>query len=158
MIKYCLEKWNKYKGKLEKNLRADTTLNECEYIYLVKKTVSIILNNSEDENEDRHLTWDINNITQIDNGDYQGTLLFLIPQDVYQPAEHEYLMACVRYGSCSGCDTLLAIQNGYNEKLSEWQVKDFMKLCQDLICSMIKPYNNGIWHDERFETVEFNND
>ena len=149
MIKYCLEKWEKYKGELEEDIRQDATLNECDYLYLVKKVVSIILNGGDAE-------WDTGKITQIDNGDYQGTLLFLIPMDTYQPSEYEYLMTYVNYGSCSGCDTLQAIQDWGEKKLTENQVKDFMTLCRDLVCSMIRPYNCGWREDEKFETVEYN--
>ena len=148
MIKYCLKKWEENKKLLEDDLRNDTTLNSCDYLYLVKKVVSIILNSGEDKK------WDTGNVTEIDNGDYQGTLLFLIPRDTYQPAEYDYLMTYVGYGSCSGCDTLQAIQDWGEEKLNEIQVRDFMKLCKDLVCAMIKPYNCGWRNEEEFETVE----
>lgn len=114
----------------------------------MKKVVSIILNGGENEK------WDAGNVTEIDNGYYQGTLLFLIPRDTYQPAEYDYLMTYVGYGSCSGCDTLQAIQDCGEGKLNESQVKDFMTLCRDLVCAMIKPYNCGWRNNEEFETVE----
>lgn len=50
------------------------------------------------------------NIHEIDDGDYQGTLLFVIPSDNYQPYTYWYVK--VDYGSCSGCDTLMAILDG----------------------------------------------
>ena len=153
MLKYCLGKWEKYKGELEKDIRQDTTLNECDYLYLVQKIVSIILNGGEDEHGDR---WSAEKITEIDNGDYQGTLLFLIPKDTYQPSEYEYLMTFVNYGSCSGCDTLQAIQDWGEKKLVESQVRDFMTLCRDLVCSIIKPYNKGWREEPEFETIEYN--
>lgn len=152
MIKYCLDKWEKNKDALEKNLIEDTTLNECDYIYLVKKVVSIILNGGDEEE------WDAENITEVDDGDYQGTLLFLIHKDTYQPAEYDYLMTYVNYGSCSGCDTLKAIQYWEEKKLTENQVKDFMALCKDLVCSMINPYNFGWREEEEFKTVECKED
>lgn len=152
MIKYCLEKWEQNKSALEENLREDATaLNECDYLYLVKKVVSIILNGG---SEDYGHSWSVDKITMIDNGDYQGTLLFLIPEDTYQPSEYEYLMTYVGYGSCSGCDTLQAIQDWGEKNLSEQQVKDFMGLCKDLVCSMIKPYNCGWREEDEFQTVE----
>lgn len=43
------------------------------------------------------------NIHVIDDGDYQGTLLFIIPERSYQPST--YWAVSVDYGSCSGCDT-----------------------------------------------------
>lgn len=149
MIKYCLDKWEKNKDALERDLREDTTLNECEYLYLVKKVVSIILNGG-DEAE-----WDTGNIIEIDGGqDCQGTLLFIIPRDTYLPSEYEYLMTYVNYGGCN--DVLLDIQFGIEKEITEGQVKDFMALCKDLVCSMIKPYNGGVWREEEeFQAMEY---
>src|SRR5688572_8003061 len=48
-----------------------------------------------------------NKIHAIDDGDYQGTLLCVIPAVGYQPDDYWYVK--VGYGSCSGCDTLQAI-------------------------------------------------
>lgn len=45
-------------------------------------------------------------ITIIDHGDYQGTRLYVIGADGYQPST--YWLVCVSYGSCSGCDTFQA--------------------------------------------------
>jgi hypothetical protein len=144
MLKYCLKKWDNHKDELEKVLRADGTLNYCEYSYLVKLVVKYILNGDGKE-------WDAERITVVDNGDYQGTQLFLIPEDTYQPSEYEYLMTYVGYGSCSGCDTLLSIQDWKEKTLTERQVKDFMALCKDLVTNMIKPYNTGWRNKEEFE-------
>lgn len=47
-------------------------------------------------------------IHRIDDGDYQGTLVFVIAAKGYQP--YTYWATTVGYGSCSGCDTLQAIQ------------------------------------------------
>ncbi len=151
MIKYCLQKWDKNRKKLEDVLREDTTLNSCNYGYLVKLVVENILN---DETNDYCDTWDSGNITTVDNGDYQGTLLFLIPTKTYQPSEYDYLMTYVGYGSCSGCDTLQAIQSWDDVKPTKQQLKDYMTLCKDLVCNMIKPYNTGWREDERFEPVQ----
>ena len=146
MLKYCLKKWDNHKEELEKALRRDIKLNNCEYSYLVKLVVQYILNG---DGED----WDSDHITVVDNGHYQGTQLFLIPEDCYQPSEYEYLMTYVGYGSCSGCDTLLAIQNYGEKQLSEGQVKNFMALCKDIVTNIIKPYNGGWRFKEDFEEV-----
>lgn len=44
----------------------------------------------------------------IDDGDYQGTIVFVIASRGYQPDNYWYVK--FGYGSCSGCDTLQAIQ------------------------------------------------
>ena len=52
---------------------------------------------------------DPNRIHEIDDGDYQGTLLYVIAADCYQPNDYWYVR--VYYGSCSGCDTLMATRD-----------------------------------------------
>ena len=158
MIKYCIEKWDKNKDLLKSVLNNNKLLNHVlnrndddpleylEYKDLVKLTVMFILN---DENE-----WDENKIKEIDDGDYQGTLLYLIPEDTYQPNSSEYLMTFVEYGSCSACDTLQTIQCYLDIRSRDKSIDDLMNLCKDLICNMIKPYNIGWKYDERFSTIK----
>jgi hypothetical protein len=67
----------------------------------------------------------------IDDGDYQGTLLFLIPEDTYQPDNYYYVK--VEYGSCSGCDTLESIRDYDSDTPNDEQVKDYMTLCLHII-------------------------
>ena len=148
MLKYCLRKWDENKKKLEEELLKDQDLNNCEYKHIVEKVVEIILNTNEEN------LWSSAGITEIDDGDYQGTLLFLIPRKTYQPSEYEYLMTYVGYGSCSGCDTLQAIQDYGENSISEDQLKGFMALCKDIITNMIKPYNSGWRNEEEFTEVE----
>lgn len=150
MIKYCLKKWNKNKSALLDALRQDKTLNECDYKHLVELVVQHILNGSIGLDDD--CEWDSSKITEIDNGDYQGTLLYLIPSETYQPSEYEYLMTYVGYGSCSGCDTLQSIQGWGSESV---RIPDFMKLCLDIVSSIVKPYNTGWRNTEPFEAVEW---
>lgn len=148
MLKYCLEKWNNYKDVLEAALRTDDTLYNCDYGYLVGLVVKHILNNGVDD-----YRWSEDGITVIDDGDYQGTLLFLIPQKTYQPSEYEYLMTYIGYGSCSVCDYLQSIQPWEKRTLNDNEVGYYMSLCKDLITNMVKPYNGGWREDERFTVV-----
>lgn len=62
-------------------------------------------------------------------------------------------MTYVDYGSCSGCDTLQAIQCGHDRKLTEAQVKNFMALCKDILTNTVRPFNNGWRHEEMFDQV-----
>jgi len=151
MIKFCLEQWDKNKERLEDRLDDDRKLNSCDYEYLVKLVVNYVLNDEEPRyGED----YDSENITVIDDGHYQGTLLFVIPQKTYQPSEYEYLMTYVGYGSCSGCDTLQSIQSWNDEKPTKQQLKDYMTLCKDIVTNMIRPFNSGWRDDDKFRTVE----
>lgn len=140
MLKKLLEKWNENKDLLKSELAIRIDLNSCNYKDLVKLTFEIIFNTGCECYEE---TLNTERITEIDDGNYQGTLLFLIPFDTYQPSEYEYLMTYVNYGSCSGCDTLQAIRGWSDGKLNATQVNQFMDLCKDIICNTIKPYNSG---------------
>lgn len=67
---------------------------------------------------DGYGTPDPEHIHEIDDGDYQGTLLYIIPDDCYQPWNYWYVK--IDYGSCSGCDTLQAILEGdYGNTVNE---------------------------------------
>lgn len=156
MLKILSQKWDKNKDLLKKALRKKNNFADNEevygyvnerYIWLVRLAFDIIYNTGE---EDKVL--DINHITQIDNGDYQGTLLFLIPFYVYQPSEYDYLMTYVGYGSCSGCDVLYAISE---MKSDEEKIEQYMKLCKDIICNTIKPYNSGWRNDYMLDDEDF---
>ena len=154
MIKFCLEKWDANKELLEKHLRDHNYLGSVSYIDLVKMVVEIIFNT------DSYITYNVDEITEIDNGSYQGTLLFLIPVETYQPYEGDYLMTYVGYGSCSGCDTLQNIQSFIDyedegEVVSDRVIADFMTLCKDIVTNTIRPYNHGWRYDLTFDTVDF---
>ena len=148
MLKILIEKWELNKHLLEKEL-CKQNLRDLDYKDIVKITFGSIYNTNENEKVD------IENITEIDNGAYQGTLLYLMPFATYQPLEYEYLMTYVNYGSCSGCDTLQAIQSElpYKGQPTEANIKDFMALCKDIITNTIKPYNCGWREDNRFANI-----
>ena len=183
MIQYCLEKWDKNCKNLENIIRQDALINECEYDYLVNLVVIHILNDGEDISKksdmdifdllktreaDNKYLWDNGKISMINDGTWQGTLLFLIPRNEGggYPAEYDYLMTYVDYGSCSGCDTLQGIQlqaldyfyqknrDNTSQCPIERQVKEYMMLCKDIVSNMIRPYNHGWRNEERFEQVE----
>ena len=100
-----------------------------------------------------HYVLDCENMSVIDNGDYQGTLLFLIPFDTYQPCEGDYLMTYVGYGSCGGCDSLLSITECSWHAPNEEEIKELMALCKDIVTNTIKPYNHGWRYSELFDHV-----
>ena len=73
-------------------------------------------------------------VHEIDDGDYQGTLVYVIASQGYQP--DKYWVVKVSYGSCSGCDTLEAIRDYSDDVPDEQQVKDYMTLCLHIIQNM----------------------
>lgn len=153
MMKIAIDKWNKNKDVLKLAL---SNLDHFPYCYaeLVEMTFKYIWNTD--------ASWcelDIEAITEIDNGDYQGTYIYLIPFDTYQPSEWEYLMTFAGYGSCSACDTLQRIESlgDYSAPPNDVQVKELLQLCKDIICNTIRPYNKGWYHESAFDDVEMNN-
>lgn len=153
MIKYCLEQWDKNRDRLYEYMDThQEEMNGIGYSELVKIIVREILNNDCPLYND----YSTDNITEIDNGDYQGTLLFMIPRNTYQPDPHSYILTFVDYGSCCGCDTLERIQSdGDYHSLNVTQLSDFMTLCKDIVSNMIVPYNDGWRHSDMYDTVTF---
>lgn len=156
MLKILYEKWEKNREALKTAISRIPNVSRLEYEDLVKLTFSTIYNDGDDTDIPYSLKrLDCEQITRVDNGDYQGTLLFLIPFDTYQPSESEYLMTYVGYGSCSGCDTLLSIIDWDDKSPNESQVSDLLALCKDIVTNTIKPYNSGWRNETIFEPVEF---
>lgn len=73
-------------------------------------------------------------IHQIDDGDYQGTLVFVIAAKGYQPSN--YWATMVSYGSCSGCDTLQAISNYSEEPPTPEQANEYLTLALHMLQRM----------------------
>ena len=119
----------------------------CCYEDLVKLTFEIIYNSDEQVLNEL----DLDKITSIDNGDYQGTIVFVIPFDTYQPSNYEYLMTYVGYGSCSYCD---ALQGAIDMEDGETRVASLMSICESIVSDTIKPYNHGWMRVKLFDFVE----
>lgn len=151
MIKIIKDQWDKNRDILRDEFINGTGFNTCSYADLVKFAFEKIYNTGM-TNYGKKL--DVDRITEIDNGDYQGTLLFVIPFKCYHPGEDDYLMTYIGYGSCSVCDTLQSIQDFSEDTLTGEQVKDFMNLCKDILMNTIKPYNKGWRYDFNFDEVE----
>jgi hypothetical protein len=152
MIKEFVSAWDANKDKLSEYIASHKQEDYDSYEKIVKMLFEQVINPYMTAHD--NATFNIENVHEIDDGDYQGTLLFLIPFDSYQPCEYEYLMTYVGYGSCSGCDTLQAIQGWGEEKLTDKQVEDFMQLCKDILTNTIKPYNGGWRETDQFTQIE----
>lgn len=137
MLKYCIEKWEQNKKILEEVLSKNTTLNGCDYEYLVHMVVKYILNTNPREDDIR---FNDKKIVVVDHGDYQGCQLFVVPVDTYQPRHWEYIIGYQNYGSCSGCDILLGIQGFEDGAPNERQLKEYMAICKDIVCSFVHPF------------------
>ena len=72
-------------------------------------------------------------IHEIDDGGYQGTLVFVVGACGCQPSTYWYTR--VSYGSCCGCDTLLAIR-GWGDDISEQEIDGYGTLALHMLQAM----------------------
>ena len=79
---------------------------------------------------------DKNRVEEIDHGDYQGTLVYVIGGTGYQPDDYWYVR--VSYGSCSGCDTLESIRGYSDDAPTDEQVGGYMTLALHIVQGMKK--------------------
>lgn len=115
MIKEFVKAWDKNNKLLLKDFEKQSPT--C-YKDIVEKLVKIVINPYLEEHTELEYPMDdgldIDNMTVIDNGDYQGTTIYVIPFDTYQPETNDYVFTNNYYGSCSGCDTFEAIESDFN--------------------------------------------
>jgi hypothetical protein len=131
MIPEIIKKWEEKKLLLRHYFENTNQSEYDEYIKIVRILVEKVINDGECD-------YLIDKITEVDDGDYQGTKIFLIPRDTYQPGIEDYIITHNYYGSCSGCDTLLGISGYENGKPNEEQVNEYMTLCLHLVQKMQK--------------------
>ena len=127
MIQKFIDRYMGRKGEL-KALFASK--HPEDYKSIVQAVVKVLHDESDDECPDPE------RVHEIDDGDYQGTLVYIIGATGYQPSTYWAVM--VNYGSCSGCDTLESIRHYSNETPTDDQVNDYMTLALH-IAQGIKP-------------------
>lgn len=129
MIAEIIQKWEENKLKLEEYFKTTKQEEYTDYKTIVQKIFELIINTSEDS----YKNFDIGKMTVIDDGNYQGTQIFIIPKDTYQPCVGDYVMTNTYYGSCSGCDTLQGICSYEDDLPTDEQVKEYMTLALHLV-------------------------
>ena len=132
MIQEIIKKWEENKHKLEEYFSTTKQEEFASYETIIQKIFELVVNSDEDSYE----RFNINKMTVIDDGDYQGTQIFIIPKDTYQPNIDDYLITHTYYGSCSGCDVLEGIRNYSSGLPTEQQVKEYMILALHLVQKM----------------------
>lgn len=95
------------------------------YADIVKAVVEVL------HDPDGYEMPDPKRIHQIDDGEYQGTLLFVIAADGYQPSK--YWAVKIGYGSCSGCDTYENIRTYGNDPPTDEQAKQYLTLALHVV-------------------------
>jgi hypothetical protein len=136
MIKEFVDKFMSKKHELEAFF---TEKHPSDYKELVTEVIKLL------HEEDYRDSPDPNRITEIDDGDYQGTLVYVIAATGYQPTDYWYVK--VYYGSCSGCDTLERIREYDTDKPSSKQTADYMSLALHIIQNL-KAMENLFDEDE----------
>ena len=113
MITEFIDKFQEIKPRLLEQF-SDREPDNYEDIF--KQTIKMMFEESADDYYSNSETPDSERITVIDNGDYQGTLLFVVASKSYQPSD--YWATRVAYGSCSECDTFAAYSDYDNPEKS----------------------------------------
>lgn len=110
MIQWCVDAWMERKQYFKRRLESlgEDYITDWSFTYtdIVKILFEEVINPYSEEQGLLLDGYDIDKMTIIDDGHYQGTLIFIIPEDTYQPCADEYLYTHNYYGSCSGCDAL----------------------------------------------------
>lgn len=106
-------------------LRARFATHPKGYEEIVKAVIEVI------SSEEDYYDPDPERIHLIDDGDYRGTLVFVIGAKGYQPSN--YWTVLVSYGSCSGCDTLEAIKEYSDEPATSDQLDQYVTLALHIV-------------------------
>lgn len=109
----------------------------ASYKDLVVLVVAMLTGDDSDYGE-----WpDPKRVHEINDGDYQGTLVYVIAATGYQPSTYWYTQ--VAYGSCSGCDTLSGIRDYDYESSTPTgpQIQQYMTLALHLVQHMKQMYD-----------------
>lgn len=128
MIKRFIERFENRKSELQVIW---SEKHPKDYKEIVTEVVKILKPTEEEQNNKE---WNYPNpkrIHLVDDGEYQGTLVFIIACTGYQPDTYWYVK--VSYGSCSGCDTLEAIKDWSGEKPSERQTNEYLTLALHVV-------------------------
>jgi hypothetical protein len=127
MIPAFVVAWDERKSEIEAKWRKG---HPKTYKSLVEAVVSILTETECGYGPDPDC------ITEIDTGDCQGVLVYVIAGKSYQSREHWCVR--VKYGSCSGCDTLEGIRDCEEggQQPSEQQVQDYMTLSLHILQSL----------------------
>lgn len=133
MIAEIIQKWEENKLKLEEYFKTTKQEEYQSYESIVRKIFEICINVS----DSKYNNFNLEKLHVIDDGDYQGTQIFIVPKDTYQPSAEDYIITDTYYGSCSGCDTLLSICSYRDEVVpNDEQLKEYMTLALHLVQKM----------------------
>lgn len=132
MEKELVARFDAKRGEIKGNLAAMLVEDKyIDYFDIVKTVIKAV--------HDGYGTPDPDKIHVIDDGDYQGTLVYVIPEKCYQPSDYWYVR--IYYGSCSGCDTLQGIL--YDNDDFETKVNGLFTLALHIVQRLRKMDNDS---------------
>lgn len=127
MIKEFAAKWPEIKPKLEEAFRQSRPVD-------YKEILQKLLTGLNPGGETYGLP-DPERIQEVDWGDYQGALVFVVGATGYQPGTHWVVQ--VDYGSCSHCDTLEGLRGYYSDPLTPEETAGYVTLALHML--------QGLW-------------
>lgn len=114
-------------ANLHKMREQFTAKHPSQYLDVVRAVIQML----HDADSNAYYRPDPDRIHEIDDGNYQGTLVYVIAAEGCQPSTYWYVR--VNYGSCSGCDTLQAISDYSSEPPDKEQVDQYMQLALHVV-------------------------
>ena len=139
MIKDFIKAWDANKKRLSTWFEKQNQY-ELSYQAILEALIREVINPFMEATGDYE--WDVDKLHRIDDGDYQGCEIFIVPKTTYQPAPYDYFITYQYYGSCSGCDLLEGIRSYDNGTPNKEQVKEYMTLALHLLqrCKYLVSY------------------
>ena len=135
MIQEFIDYWRKDKQNFQnwlEGLDKEELEWKLEYSDIVKHIFAEVINPNIKYENHYYDGFEVDKMTVIDDGDYQGTNIFIIPKDVYQPSVEDYVYTHNYYGSCSGCDALQHAQTLDRDKC----IESIMTIALHLVSNM----------------------
>ena len=135
MLKQVVTQWDLNKKNLEKYFKETPQSEYSSYEEILRQIIIHVLNEG-----DNSMDLNPEEISVVNDEQYQGTQIFLFHINEYQPNVEDYYWTNNFYGSCSGCDTLLSISMYEYGLPNDEQVKEYMYLSLQMIQKIKKLY------------------
>lgn len=144
MEKDLIQKWDANKDKLREWFSTHTHRDVRTYLKIVRAICEVVFEWKQRNESYWQPEREEYDVTEVKHQKYQGNSIFVIyhPDTCYDLPN--FIITHNEYGSCSGCDTLMAILGDWltedenNQILDDEQVKDLMTLSLHLVQRMFR--------------------
>jgi len=129
MIREITDKFVELRSDFEEVLSNTKMGRVSDYVHLLEICLRLL------NNADIGYKFYVDRLCENDSGEYEGTLLFIIPD---KEDTNNFWYIRQDYGSCSACDTLRGIQSSMEpqERYSDAQIKDLWLLSLHMMQNM----------------------